>query len=66
MRAIREEADVTTSDLSSIPKLLERNIRAHGHRPAYREKEYGIWQSWTWAEAGAEIEALPWGFWTSG
>ena len=50
------------SDASSIPKLLERNIRAFGDRPAYREKEYGIWQSWTWAEAGAEIEALALGF----
>ena len=26
--------------------------------PAYREKEYGIWQSWTWAETEAEVLAL--------
>jgi long-chain acyl-CoA synthetase len=37
-------------------------MRDFGARPAYREKEYGIWQSWTWAEAGAEIEALALGF----
>ena len=50
------------SDASSIPMLLERNVRLYGQRPAYREKEYGIWQSWTWAETGAEIEALALGF----
>ena len=48
--------------LQSIPALLARNMRDFGARPAYREKEYGIWQSWTWAEAGAEIEALALGF----
>ena len=30
--------------------------------PAYREKEYGIWQSWTWAETEAEVLALAAGF----
>ena len=52
--------------LASIPALLARNIREFGARPAYREKEYGIWQSWSWAEAGAEIEALALGFLTIG
>jgi long-chain acyl-CoA synthetase len=33
-----------------------------GGLPAYREKEYGIWQSWTWAETAEEIEALALGF----
>ncbi len=44
--------------LVSIPALLQRNAAQFGARPAYREKEYGIWQSWTWAEAEQEIEAL--------
>ncbi|QFT79195.1 Long-chain-fatty-acid--CoA ligase FadD15 [Roseovarius sp. THAF27] len=44
--------------LGSIPALLQRNAAQFGNRPAYREKEYGIWQSWTWAEAEQEIEAL--------
>ncbi|MBT8456727.1 MAG: AMP-binding protein [Alphaproteobacteria bacterium] len=48
--------------LHSIPALLARNAREHGQSPAYREKEYGIWQSWTWAEAEAEIRALAIGF----
>ncbi|WP_417603970.1 AMP-binding protein [Primorskyibacter flagellatus] len=44
--------------LRSIPALLGRNGKIHADSPAYREKEYGIWQSWTWSEAEREIEAL--------
>ena len=46
------------AELDSFPKLLARNARRFAARPAYREKEYGIWQSWTWAEAEGEILAL--------
>ncbi|MBT8155072.1 AMP-binding protein [Epibacterium ulvae] len=42
----------------SLPTLLQRNAERYGDRPAYREKEYGIWQSWTWAETEKEVEAL--------
>lgn len=45
-------------DLQSIPALLERNARRWGALPAYREKEFGIWQSWTWAETADEVRAL--------
>lgn len=48
--------------LASIPALLARNAVQFASRPAYREKEFGIWQSWTWAEAHAEIRALALGF----
>ncbi|TNF22357.1 MAG: long-chain fatty acid--CoA ligase [Rhodobacteraceae bacterium] len=44
--------------LCSVPALLTRNMTRCGDKPAYREKEYGIWQSWTWAETAQEIEAL--------
>ncbi|MBC7155939.1 MAG: AMP-binding protein, partial [Rhodobacteraceae bacterium] len=46
---------------TSIPSLLARNVRLHGSMPAYREKEFGIWQSWTWAEAADEIRAIAMG-----
>ncbi|MFD0982025.1 AMP-binding protein [Tropicimonas aquimaris] len=49
-------------DLCSVPALLRRNAREFGTRTAYREKEYGIWQSWTWAETLQEIEWLAMGF----
>ncbi|MEL7131851.1 MAG: AMP-binding protein [Pseudomonadota bacterium] len=44
--------------LVSVPALLHRNAKQFGSAPAYREKEFGIWQSWTWAETLDEVEAL--------
>ncbi|THH35280.1 long-chain fatty acid--CoA ligase [Aliishimia ponticola] len=44
--------------LRSIPALLHRNAKTLADKPAYREKEFGIWQSWTWSEAETEIENL--------
>ena len=29
-----------------------------GDRPAYREKALGIWKTWTWREAAAEVRAI--------
>ncbi|WP_371225589.1 AMP-binding protein [Roseovarius sp. 2305UL8-3] len=44
--------------LESVPALLQRNAARFGDKPAYREKEFGIWQCWTWAETEKEVEAL--------
>lgn len=44
--------------LQSIPALLDRNVAQLGTSAAYREKEFGIWQSWSWADTAKEIEAL--------
>ncbi|QBF30364.1 AMP-binding protein [Thalassococcus sp. S3] len=44
--------------VQSIPALLHRNATQHAGSPAYREKEFGIWQTWSWAETEKEIEAL--------
>lgn len=57
----REPDGAQDKGLSSIPALMARNARALGHRPAYREKEFGIWQSWTWAEAHESTRALAMG-----
>ncbi|RWR46786.1 long-chain fatty acid--CoA ligase [Sinirhodobacter ferrireducens] len=56
-------ADRTAAEHSaqSIPALLARNVARYGGYPAYREKEFGIWQSWTWAQADEEIRALAMG-----
>ena len=48
--------------LESIPALMARNARTLAQRPAYREKEFGIWQSWTWSEAYQEARALAEGY----
>ena len=45
----------------SVPALLARNVAQFGAKPAYREKELGIWQSWTWAEAAEQIDAIAFG-----
>ncbi|MDF1620313.1 long-chain fatty acid--CoA ligase [Pseudothioclava nitratireducens] len=57
-------ADAVAADISvqSIPALLARNVKRYGGYPAYREKEFGIWQSWTWAEAAEEIRSMAMGF----
>ncbi|MFC3571534.1 AMP-binding protein [Paracoccus simplex] len=57
-----QNAEAAQAGLQSIPALLARNAERFGNRPAYREKEFGIWQSWTWAEAAAEIRDLALGF----
>ncbi len=43
---------------NSIPALLQRNCEIRGKRPANREKEFGIWQSWTWADVARETRQL--------
>ncbi|SDX50063.1 long-chain acyl-CoA synthetase [Litoreibacter albidus] len=55
-----------SAGLDTLPRLLARNVAKYGDKPAYREKEFGIWQSWTWSEAAEEIEALALGFLTLG
>ena len=52
--------------LRSIPALLARNVARYGGQPAYREKEFGIWQAWSWVQAAEEIRALALGFLTLG
>jgi len=42
------EADV--ADATTLPGLLLRNARDLGDRPAIREKDRGIWQTWSWRE----------------
>ena len=38
-------ADTATDARDTFPKLLAERARTRPDRPAYREKEYGIWQS---------------------
>jgi len=45
----------------SLIRLVRRNAERYAKKPAYREKEFGIWQSWSWAEASVEIHNLAYG-----
>jgi len=47
-----------SGNLDTFPKLLLENARIRGDKPASREKDYGIWQTWSWAEVADEIKAL--------
>jgi long-chain acyl-CoA synthetase len=63
---MREEnslmSTATQGGMHSIPALLSRNAQQLGNLTAYREKEFGIWQAWTWKEVEAEVRALALGF----
>jgi long-chain acyl-CoA synthetase len=44
--------------LDTFPRLLLHHAKVSGDRPAMREKDLGIWQSWTWAEVADEVAAM--------
>ena len=48
--------------LDTIPRLVAHHARIRPDSPAFREKEFGIWQSWSWAQSAKEIEDLALGF----
>ena len=42
----------------TFPKLLAGLAKTRAHAAAYREKEYGIWQTYDWAHVAREVERL--------
>ncbi|MGI9302984.1 MAG: AMP-binding protein [Gammaproteobacteria bacterium] len=46
------------SELDTFPKLLLDRARRFGDKAAIREKEFGIWQTWTWSHVGKEARAF--------
>ncbi len=44
-------ATSASARLDTFPKLLAHNAAVRGTRPAIRHKDYGIWQTWNWAES---------------
>ena len=40
---------------TTFPRLLMRHAAERPAAPAVREKEYGIWQTWSWAKAADEV-----------
>jgi long-chain acyl-CoA synthetase len=45
-------------DLTTLPRLLQRNARELGARPAMREKDRGIWQTWNWRQYHEQVRDL--------
>lgn len=51
-------APAGTSELDTTPKLLLHHARTNANRPAFREKDLGIWQTSTWSQVCDEVLAL--------
>lgn len=45
-------------DEDTFPKILLRNARVFADRPSMREKDLGIWQTWTWSQVLEEIRSF--------
>ncbi len=44
--------------MDTFPRLLLHHAKAIGSHPAIREKDLGIWQTWTWSQVRDEAEWL--------
>ena len=49
---------VTGERRDTFPRLMLHHARARPEHPATREKDLGIWQTWTWRQVGDEVRAL--------
>ncbi len=49
---------ISDGSVDTFPRLLLRHARKQGNRTAIREKDQGIWQSWTWAQVANEVRML--------
>lgn len=46
------------AELNTFPKLLLERAQQHANKAAIREKDLGIWQSWTWSQVKDEVFAF--------
>jgi len=50
-----------TEQPDTFPRLLLHQANVRPHRPAFREKDLGIWQTWTWSQVADEVRSLAFG-----
>ncbi len=50
------------SRFDTLPKLLAHNAAQYGNDVAQREKEFGIWQTFTWAQMNEHVGRIALGF----
>ena len=43
---------------TTFPSLLQQHASARPQEPALREKEYGIWQTWSWQRARDDVRDM--------
>ncbi len=51
---------------TTLPRLLRRNAATMAARPAMREKNHGIWQTFTWAQSWDQVREFASGLAASG
>ena len=44
--------------LNTFPRLLMHHAQQRPAHPAMREKEFGIWQTYNWAEVATNVRAI--------
>jgi long-chain acyl-CoA synthetase len=49
---------ISDTSLDTFPKLLLHHAHERPNHDAIREKDLGIWQSWSWSQAANEIRSL--------
>lgn len=57
---------MTTKQDDTLPKFLIRNARKWPQQPAIREKDFGIWQTYTWADYLRNVTEFALGLWALG
>jgi long-chain acyl-CoA synthetase len=55
---VATQSEPNAGSLDTFPRLLLNHARVRGDQPATREKDQGIWQTWTWAEVAHEVRAM--------
>ena len=53
--AAKEREGVSRMTAQTLPRLLRRNAETMAAQPAIREKNHGIWQTFTWAQYWGEV-----------
>ena len=51
---------------NTLPKLLARNALSHPRRPGMREKDRGIWKTYSWHDCQAHVQAFALGLAANG
>jgi long-chain acyl-CoA synthetase len=52
--------------METFPQILRDHAKVRPNKVAYREKEYGIWQSYSWSDVNDHVRALALGLHTRG
>jgi long-chain acyl-CoA synthetase len=48
----------TNTQQQTFPRMLLQHAQTRADKPAFREKDLGIWQTWSWSQIADEVRAL--------